>query len=258
MNKQKGLAPILIVILIALVIGGYLIYQKQVKPVVISEVSFITNFDECIKSSGSKVIDGYPKICESSEKKTYVEEIKGVVDTNNWQEVNTKSGFSFKCPPKWTCGEKDQEDILHGGYVASAYSSGYVGYSLGFGIIRAADFQQSVYRHPNYRNGVDWFNDLLAKNPKSIEVLPSTIKQGKPGTDEQVAPLYYGFKLDEMQELEIDHQKALHTQEKAYVTNRVLVPLNDRDLLFIEKGQANSAAPLGEAIILSIKFSSPK
>lgn len=33
MNKQKGLAPILIVILIALTIGGYLIYQKQVKPV---------------------------------------------------------------------------------------------------------------------------------------------------------------------------------------------------------------------------------
>lgn len=33
-NKQKGLAPILIVILIALVVGGYFIYQKQLKPVV--------------------------------------------------------------------------------------------------------------------------------------------------------------------------------------------------------------------------------
>ncbi|MBI4035579.1 hypothetical protein HY383_01395 [Candidatus Daviesbacteria bacterium] len=30
---QKGLAPILIVFLIALAVGGYLIYQKQIKPV---------------------------------------------------------------------------------------------------------------------------------------------------------------------------------------------------------------------------------
>ena len=32
MGKQKGLAPILIVILIALAVGGYLYYQKQNKP----------------------------------------------------------------------------------------------------------------------------------------------------------------------------------------------------------------------------------
>lgn len=31
MNKQKGLAPILIVLLIAVALGGYLIYQKQPK-----------------------------------------------------------------------------------------------------------------------------------------------------------------------------------------------------------------------------------
>lgn len=37
MNKQKGLAPILIVLLIALGIGGYLIYQKQVTPVTIPQ-----------------------------------------------------------------------------------------------------------------------------------------------------------------------------------------------------------------------------
>lgn len=37
--KQKGLAPILIVLFIALGIGGYLIYQKQPKPVSISQPS---------------------------------------------------------------------------------------------------------------------------------------------------------------------------------------------------------------------------
>lgn len=32
MNKQKGFAPILIVIIIAALVGGYLIYQNQTKP----------------------------------------------------------------------------------------------------------------------------------------------------------------------------------------------------------------------------------
>lgn len=32
MEKQKGLAPLLIVIIIALAVGGYLIYQRQPKP----------------------------------------------------------------------------------------------------------------------------------------------------------------------------------------------------------------------------------
>lgn len=38
-NKQKGLVPILIVLLIALGIGGFLIYQKQNKTVSISQPS---------------------------------------------------------------------------------------------------------------------------------------------------------------------------------------------------------------------------
>lgn len=37
--SQKGLAPILIIILIALAAGGYLIYQKQTKLVNVSQPS---------------------------------------------------------------------------------------------------------------------------------------------------------------------------------------------------------------------------
>lgn len=32
MNKRKGLAPVLIVLLVALAVGGYLLYQRQTKP----------------------------------------------------------------------------------------------------------------------------------------------------------------------------------------------------------------------------------
>lgn len=37
--KQRGLAPLVIIILIALAVGGYLLYQKQLKPAVISQPS---------------------------------------------------------------------------------------------------------------------------------------------------------------------------------------------------------------------------
>lgn len=260
MNFQRGFAAIEILIVVIFAIGAYLIYQKSIKPINIVGVPFIATYEECIKASGSKITDGYPKLCESREGKTYIEQIAEGINAgrlSDWKEVKTNSGFSFKCPPYWNCSQQDDIDLLQGGYVASAYNTGYVKYSLLFGIIKAIDFQQSLYRHPSYKNGVDWFNDLLARNPKSIEVLPSTIKQGKPGTGERVAPLYYGFKFDEFKELEIDNRKALHIQEKPYGTDRVLVPLNDKDLLFIQKDTTNSVAPLGDAIISSVKFNSP-
>lgn len=37
MTKQKGIAPILIVILIAIALGGFLIYQKQTKPILLPQ-----------------------------------------------------------------------------------------------------------------------------------------------------------------------------------------------------------------------------
>lgn len=260
MNFQRGFAAIVILIVVIFAIGAYLIYQKSYKPITTIEVPFIATYEECIKASGSKITGGYPKQCESSEGKTYVEQIAEGINAdslNDWKEVKTNFGFSFKCPPKWNCSQKDDINVLQGGYVASAYNTGYVKYSLLFGIIKAIDFQQSLYRHPSYKNGVGWFNDLLARNPKSIEVMPSTIKQGRPGTGERVAPLYYGFKFDEFKELEIDNKKALHIQENIYNTDRVLVPLNDQDLLFIQKDATNSATPIGDAIILSVKFNSP-
>lgn len=260
MDFQRGFAPIVILIVAAIATGGYLIYQKSNKPITTVEVPFVTTYEDCVKASDSKIIDDYPKQCESSEGKTYIEQIAEGINAdslNDWKEVKTNYGFSFKCPPKWYCSPKDDIDVLQGGYVASAYNTGYVKYSLAFGIIKAMDFQQSVYRHPSYKNGVEWFDDLLARNPKSIEVLPSTIKQGKQGTGERVAPFYYGFKFDEFKELEIDNRKALHIQEKPYGTDRVLIPLNDQDLLFIQKDGTNSAAPIGDAIILSVKFNSP-
>lgn len=246
MNKQKGLAPLLIVILIAVAVGGYLIYQKQREIIAPSTIPFITTFDECIKLTDSKIVQSYPRQCESKDGKTYIEEIKEPVDTRNWQVLDTGFGFSFKCPPKWSCSvSTDPEDI----YVARAYIDSYVRYSVGFLIIKEKDFQQSPYRHPSYKNGVKWVKDLLAKNPKSIEVLPDAIKVV--GDYEPVSdyPSYYNLKLDQIQVIEVSDLKAVILREKT------IIPLNKQDLLVVEKGDLNNIrAPLEKTIISSIEI----
>ncbi|MBI4035544.1 hypothetical protein HY383_01220 [Candidatus Daviesbacteria bacterium] len=75
MNQQKGLAPILIVLLIALGIGGYLIYQKQAKPVVPQPVTS-------------------PAAPNSAE--TANPDSIGV----NWKTYDNKI-YSLKIPPDW-------------------------------------------------------------------------------------------------------------------------------------------------------------
>jgi len=252
-ERQKGLATLIIVLLVTLAIGGYLIYQKLNQSNIPAETSFITNFDECIKSAHSKIIETYPRQCESSEGKTYVEEIREPIDTSDWQEVDTHFGFAFKCPPKWQCKVSDNTSDV---YIASAQTHNYINYSVGFVIVKAEDFQKSPFRHPSYKNGVVWLQALLAKDPKSIELMPGTYKF-RPGTDGISGPVYADhvtWRFDQMHQTEVGNRKAL------IVGERVFVPFNDQDLFYIDNGynQGNSLVdPLEKAIISSIKFSSP-
>ena len=77
MNKQKGLAPILIIILIAVMaVGGYLLYQKQIKPVAVPQFS------------PSPVVSPVISPIASSS-----------ADTANWKTyTNSKYGFTLKYP----------------------------------------------------------------------------------------------------------------------------------------------------------------
>lgn len=94
--KQKGLAPILIVLLIALAVGGYLLYQKQTKPVSISQSS--------------------PTPIASDE-------------TANWKIFNSNLSFSFKYPQNFwiTSSETRKKDQLEHGDAPSV-PQGTVGF----------------------------------------------------------------------------------------------------------------------------------
>lgn len=81
MNKQKGLAPILIVLLITAVVGGYLIYQKQFKPVTVPQVA--------VKPSPTPVSTA---IATSS------------AEAANWKTY-TNYGISFEYPASWKVKE---------------------------------------------------------------------------------------------------------------------------------------------------------
>lgn len=77
--SQKGLAPILIVILIAAAVGGYFIYQKQIKPVVVPQQT------------------AQPSSTNASPAPT------GVGEIANWKTyTNTKVGFQIKYPPRYS------------------------------------------------------------------------------------------------------------------------------------------------------------
>lgn len=83
--NQKGFAPILIVILIALAVGGYLLYQKQVKPVVIPQT--------VIQPTSVPVIS--PVASDSAE-------------TANWKTyTNTDGKYLIKYPSDYLLEETD-------------------------------------------------------------------------------------------------------------------------------------------------------
>lgn len=71
MNKQKGLAPIIVVILMAaLAVGGYLIYSQQSKPAPVQQATQPTPIPD---------------------------------ETANWKTYKSeKLGFEFKYPPQYT------------------------------------------------------------------------------------------------------------------------------------------------------------
>ncbi len=92
---QKGLASILIVLLIAAAVGGYLVYSGKI-------------------SLPQKQVTQTSK-SDASPAPT------GVDETANWKTyTNTKYGYSVKYPPDWSSGD--------GSFIAPGGQSGY-GYS---------------------------------------------------------------------------------------------------------------------------------
>lgn len=99
--KQRGLAPILIILLLTAAVGGYFLYQKQVKPATAPQIT--------AQSSPS------PKD-----------------ETVNWKTYTIqKVLFSMKYPPNWTVTEKkfneSEEEIIFSG------SEGKISFKIGTG-----------------------------------------------------------------------------------------------------------------------------
>lgn len=78
---QKGLAPILIVILIALVVGGYMFIQKQIKPTIVPQ-----SITQPSPSATPTVSD--ETVCTEASRSA------------NWKTC-TSSIYSFKYPSNW-------------------------------------------------------------------------------------------------------------------------------------------------------------
>lgn len=251
MKNQKGLAPILIVLIIAVAIGGYLIYSGKINlPQKEDSQGSIFTYDECVKGKGSKIADNYyPKKCESPDGKTYIESVNKPVNTASWEIFKTGLGFSFKCPPSWSC--KRNTEIKD---IANVYQSHYSNIStFQFNIVDSNNFQESFLRHPRYKTPMEWFGALKTKNPIAIEVLPETIKV-TPGTDQKIPPHYYDFNFDKMTDFETKAGRALVFPEAEYgLRTSIMVPLNNTDLVLVTLSPDYLLQdPIIEAIIASL------
>ena len=89
MKAQKGLAPILIVILIALAVGGYLVYQNQSKSV------------SPVKTDTSPAPTGATETANPDS-----------IGANWKTYTNTQHGYSLKYPTTWDKLECDSKSLL--------------------------------------------------------------------------------------------------------------------------------------------------
>ncbi|MBI2330309.1 hypothetical protein HYU94_02885 [Candidatus Daviesbacteria bacterium] len=135
MHRQKGLAPILIILLIALAVGGYLLYQKQLNPswndyklFPISQPS-PSPVTSPVASSSAETANW--KTYTSSEYNPFFpdETIKKYNQTKQrdgyTNDENTKYiKFSIKYPANWQQGYFDDPAVGSGGKNSFIFSNG--------------------------------------------------------------------------------------------------------------------------------------
>lgn len=214
----------IVVILLILITVGVYVYKIQ-KP----SDSFITTFDECVKSNGREIIQTYPRRCNTVDKITYIEKLPDPIDTSGWSIFNVIPGFSFKCPPGWNCKKFDDMSAI----ISENHYSNISTFQIN--LITPRNFQRSFIRHPNYRTPVVWLNDVLAKKVSAVTALPSTIESA-PGTDGLSYPAYYSYDLNKMMEIHTTSgvTGVIFPPGNEHIPDaNVIIPLNTTDVAFV-------------------------
>lgn len=251
-SNQRGNVTIIVVIILIILFLGGIFYWKQQNKIVSNDQNFsqanIATFAECLKSTGSQVIDTYPKLCKTADKVTFIEEVKEPVDTSNWTTFNEISGFTFQCPPSWNC-KKFKEDS------ATIGQNHYLDIS-GFNLfqITPENFQQSFIRHPSYNTPVAWLNGIKAKDPNALKALPSTIKP-VPGTDALDYTLYHNLDVNDVVNINSASGSGVIIPAKdGSPDTLVVIPLNSKDvaLVLLDPGYLYKN-PIINSILTSIK-----
>lgn len=181
---KKGFVPVFLLIFVVLSLGiGYFFVKGRNKSPV--DTGFFT-YNECVKA-GFPIVETYPRQCKTKDGKTFIEETKSPVNTDNWQRITVADlGFSYKCPPTWTCRRYDE------GMVNISANSKSIDFSI-------VEINKDNLDHPSYKRPIDWLNDLRAKKPLAVKVFPETIKP-VPGTDDLKYPFYKDIVLEKIRE----------------------------------------------------------
>lgn len=108
--KQKGLAPILIIIIIASVLGGYLLYTKQIKPTSLPQKQIAAP-----QSTPDETVNPDLKTVKSQA---------SLIGANWKTYIDTHYGYSLKYPKNWSLEESGFAPEADG-YTTTITSPGY-------------------------------------------------------------------------------------------------------------------------------------
>ncbi len=237
--RQGGFAAALVVVVAALVgVLGWLLYKNNF------------NAPKKILPTSPATTSSYTPITEEP------------VNTTAWPVVSPIKGYSFKCPPEWECYKIDNQindyneipsDVVIN--APASYRSNHYINSFGLVLITPQLFQKSMIKNPNYSTPIDWYSDLVIKNKKSIEVLPSTIFK-VPGTDGVVYPVYHNFDFNKMTVFQTGGGiKGLmfHPSSTSVPGTEIFIPLNNNLLHIHFEPDSLVDDPIVMSILTSIR-----
>ncbi len=228
MNKLILLGVFFLVLLVVALTYS----QRQINPPQQTApiVQKVLNYEECMQSTNSKIVETFPQKCvvidkDTGDEQVFIEQAKEPVDTSQWEKFNSGLGFSLLCPPHWQCQKYDEKSVI----ISQTHYLNISSFQLF--IITPENFQQSFLRHPDYQDPISWYKDTLMKNPRALKVYPQTIKS-VPGRDEQRGPQYAFFDFKTMSIFDAQGGKGLifPVDQSDSV---VIVPLDNQNLVLV-------------------------
>lgn len=167
MGKQKGMTPLVVVVLVAVTIAGYVIYQKQFKQVTA------------------------PQQVQSTPAPIPIPESTSSAETTNWKiYTNTKYGYTLKYPNNWYVWKDVEDDWSDTQIIDDHPEDGRLYKSISIQVIKEVG--------PQWANTKAYFDEVYNRADKSLRFLldeTQAVNQIEKSNPKTATSAYYSIKV---------------------------------------------------------------